>query len=196
FTSRAEYRLLLREDNADLRLTPKARELGLIDDERWRFFESKRSATEQEIGRLKKTGVQPAAISSETAVRAFGAERARPTHAFDILRRPEVSYETLTQLPVVDKPEWMKSAEADERLVEQVRLQVEVTAKYAGYIDRQRDEIERQRRHEEMKLPEDLDYTQIRGLSTEVCQRLREVRPATLGQAARVPGVTPAAISL
>jgi len=196
FTSRAEYRLLLREDNADLRLTPKARELGLIDDERWRFFESKRSATEQEIGRLKKTVVQPAAISSETAVKAFGAELARPTHAFDILRRPEVSYETLTQLPVVDKPEWMKSAEADERLVEQVRLQVEVTAKYAGYIDRQRDEIERQRRHEEMKLPEDLDYTQIRGLSTEVCQRLREVRPATLGQAARVPGVTPAAISL
>lgn len=196
FTSRAEYRLLLREDNADFRLTPKARELGLIDDDRWRFFESKRLATEQEIARLEKTVVQPGAVPSDIAIRTFGAELTRATHAYDILRRPEVSHEALTRLPVVGAPEWMDAADADERLVEQVRLQVEVLAKYTGYIDRQRDEIERQRRHEETKLPADLDYTQVRGLSAEVSQRLKEIRPATLGQAARVPGVTPAAISL
>ena len=113
-----------------------------------------------------------------------------------MLRRPEVSYAALTSLAAVERPEWMRAADADERLIEQVALQVDVLAKYTGYIDRQQLEIERQRRHEELRLPDDLDYAQVRGLSTEVRQRLREVRPATLGQAGRVPGVTPAAISL
>jgi len=112
------------------------------------------------------------------------------------LRRPEVSHAALTSLAAVGAPQWMTADDADERLVEQVRLQVEVRAKYSGYIERQQEEIERQRRHEETKLPPDLDYAEVRGLSTEVRQRLQQVRPATLGQAARVPGVTPAAISL
>ncbi len=196
FTSRAEYRLLLREDNADFRLTPKARELALIDEERWRFFEAKRDATAREVLRLEKAVVQPSAISPEVSSTVFGAELSRAMHAFDLLRRPEVCHSALTALSVVGEPEWMGASDADERLVEQVRLQVEVLAKYTGYIDRQQEEIERQRRHEETKLPADLDYGQVRGLSTEVCQRLQEIRPATLGQAARVPGVTPAAVSL
>lgn len=120
----------------------------------------------------------------------------RAMHGFDLLRRPEVSHAALTSIAAVGEPDWMAAPDADERLVEQVRLQVEVLAKYTGYIDRQQEEIERQRRHEETKLPYDLDYAEVRGLSTEVRQRLSEVRPATLGQASRVPGVTPAAISL
>jgi len=196
FTSRAEYRLLLREDNADFRLTPKARELGLIDDERWRFFESKREATAREIARLEKTVVHPGSVPENVAPELFGGELTRPMHAFDLLRRPEVSHAALTSLASVGQAEWMAAHDADERLVEQVRLQTEVLAKYTGYIDRQREEIERQRRHEEAKLPADLDYAEVRGLSIEVRQRLKEARPTTLGQAARVPGVTPAAISL
>jgi tRNA uridine 5-carboxymethylaminomethyl modification enzyme len=196
FTSRAEYRLLLREDNADFRLTPKARELGLIDDERWRFFEAKREATEREVARLERSVVQPNDVTPDEALAVFGGELTRPSHAFDLLRRPEVSHAALTSLAAVGAPQWMTADDADERLVEQVRLQVEVRAKYSGYIERQQEEIERQRRHEETKLPPDLDYAEVRGLSTEVRQRLQQVRPATLGQAARVPGVTPAAISL
>src|SRR5690606_5184679 len=117
-------------------------------------------------------------------------------HADALLRRPEVSYERLTQLACVGRPQWMQAPDADERLVEQVTQQLEVQAKYTGYIDRQQDEVERHRRHETTRLPDDLDYVQVRGLSTEVRQRLNEVRPATVGQASRVPGVTPAAISL
>jgi tRNA uridine 5-carboxymethylaminomethyl modification enzyme len=196
FTSRAEYRLLLREDNADFRLTPKARELGLIDDERWRFFEAKREATEREVARLERSVVQPNDVTPDEALAVFGGELTRPSHAFDLLRRPEVSHAALTSLAAVGAPQWMTADDADERLVEQVRLQVEVRAKYSGYIERQQEEIERQRRHEETKLPPDLDYAEVRGLSTEVRQRLQQVRPATLGQPARVPGVTPAAISL
>jgi tRNA uridine 5-carboxymethylaminomethyl modification enzyme len=196
FTSRAEYRLLLREDNADFRLTPKARELGLIDDERWRFFEAKRDATAREVSRLEKVVVHPNAVLDDVGRELFGGALARPTHAFDLLRRPEISHAALTAIAAVGDVEWMVAQDADERLVEQVRQQVEVLAKYTGYIDRQQDEIERQRRHEETKLPTDLNYADVRGLSTEVRQRLQEARPATLGQASRVPGVTPAAISL
>jgi tRNA uridine 5-carboxymethylaminomethyl modification enzyme len=195
FTSRAEYRLLLREDNADFRLTPIARELGLIDETRWRFFETKREATAREIQRLEGTVVHPHDIP-ESKLEMFGGGLPRATHAYDLLRRPEVSYQSLTEIDAVGVPEWMAAADADERMLEQVQLQTEVLAKYAGYIDRQNEEIERQRRHEETALPPDLDYSQVRGLSTEVCQRLREVRPATIGQASRVPGVTPAAVSL
>ena len=126
----------------------------------------------------------------------LGGPLPREAHAYALLRRPEVSYDGLAQLPCIGQPEWMTMDDADERLVEQVKLQLEVQAKYTGYIDRQHDEIERQRRHEETRLPEGIDFAQVRGLSTEVTQRLQAVRPATVGQAARVPGVTPAAISL
>jgi tRNA uridine 5-carboxymethylaminomethyl modification enzyme len=194
FTSRAEYRLLLREDNADLRLTPKGRELGLVDEDRWQFFAEKRARLAEEIARLDDAVVHPHQLSEQQAMEILGAPLRREMHALDLLRRPEVSYESLTDLAVVGKPAWMSGA--DERLIEQVRLQAEVQAKYSGYIDRQQDEIERQRRHEQTHLPQDLDYAQVRGLSTEVRQRLKEVRPVTLGQASRIPGVTPAAISL
>jgi tRNA uridine 5-carboxymethylaminomethyl modification enzyme len=196
FTSRAEYRLLLREDNADLRLTPRGREIGLINDERWRFFAAKREAIVSEAARLDRTVVHPHHVPQDRATELLGAPLAREAHAFDLLRRPEVSYAALASLDAVGRPGWMLAGDADERLIEQVQLQVEVQAKYTGYIDRQQDEIERQRRHEQTRLPETIDYTQVRGLSMEVRQRLKEVRPATLGQAARVPGVTPAAISL
>lgn len=196
FTSRAEYRLLLREDNADLRLTPTGRELGLVNDERWAFFETKRAAIASETARLDAAVVHPHQITQAVALKTLGAPLLREAHAYALLRRPEVSYDALTQLAAVGQPEWMTAADADERMVEQVKLQLEVQARYTGYIDRQQDEIDRHRRHETTRLPHDIDYGQVRGLSTEVRQRLKEVRPATLGQASRVPGVTPAAISL
>jgi tRNA uridine 5-carboxymethylaminomethyl modification enzyme len=175
FTSRAEYRLVLREDNADLRLTPLGRALGLVDDERWRLLEDKRRLSDAEVKRL--ASVRPRAHSPESA--------------FDLLRRPEVSYEEVVAL--AGPPAWEG---ADERLPPQVRLQIEVRAKYAGYIERQQEEIERQRRSEETPIPADLDYSQVRGLSTEARERLKEIRPETVGQAGRIPGVTPAAISI
>jgi tRNA uridine 5-carboxymethylaminomethyl modification enzyme len=135
-------------------------------------------------------------IDEQREVEVLGAPLLREAHGFDLLRRPEVSYATLTALAPIGRAEWMNAADADERLVEQVQLQVEVQAKYSGYIDRQQEEIERQRRHETTRLPDDIDYGEVRGLSSEVRQRLREVRPTTIGQAARVPGVTPAAVSL
>jgi tRNA uridine 5-carboxymethylaminomethyl modification enzyme len=192
FTSRAEYRLLLREDNADLRLTPLGRELGLVDDERWRLFEAKRRLSEAEVERLESTRVRTDSGPQNSATQgrsAAGADKAGT--AFDLLRRPEVSYEQV--LALVGAPDW---GDVDDRLPPQVRLQVEVRAKYAGYIERQHEEIERQRRCEDTPLPADLDYSRITGLSTEVRERLKEVLPATVGQAARVPGVTPAAISI
>ena len=196
FTSRAEFRLLLREDNADLRLTPIGRELGLVDDERWEFFCTKRDATQAEITRLDDAVLHPHQIDESQAVEILGAPLTREAHAFDLLRRPEVSYATLTALPSIGRPDWMNASDADERLIEQVQLQVEVQAKYNGYIERQQDEINRHRKHETTRLPADIDYGEVRGLSSEVRQRLKEVRPTTIGQAARVPGVTPAAVSL
>jgi tRNA uridine 5-carboxymethylaminomethyl modification enzyme len=194
FTSRAEYRLLLREDNADLRLTPTARELGLIDEERWRFFERKRCGTAREIERLATLRVRPQDVEPATAERVFGGVLSREQSALELLRRPEVTYAGLTSLRHVGA--MPADGDADERLTEQVLMQVDVQAKYAGYIERQAEEIERQRRNEETVLPENLDYAQVHGLSTEARQRLSEVRPATVGQAARVPGITPAAVSL
>jgi len=185
FTSRAEYRLLLREDNADLRLTPRGRELGLVDDERLRRFEAKRAAVEREQQRLRATWLRPAAVA-DAAVPVLGAPLAREYTLLELLRRPGVGYRALMSLPGAGPG-------VDDAAVAE---QVEIQARYAGYIERQQDEIERQRRHEETRLPESLDYSSVSGLSTEARQKLAAARPATLGQAARIPGVTPAAVSL
>ena len=186
FTSRAEHRLLLREDNADLRLTETGRRLGVVDDERWRLFETKREAIERESQRLRDTWVRPTQLSKADAQRVLQGPLVRESRAAELLRRPEVSYAGLMSLPGVGP------GEADPQVAEQVEIQ----AKYAGYIERQRDEIERQRRHEELALPSDLDYGQVPGLSREVSETLNRRRPRTLGQASRIPGVTPAAVSL
>ncbi len=186
FTSRAEYRLMLREDNADLRLTERGRELGLVDDRRWTAFEQKREAIEREQQRLRDTWLRPAQLSAEEMHRVFDGPLIREARALDLLRRPDVTYAALASLPGVGP------AVADPKVAEQVEIQ----AQYAGYIDRQRDEIERQRRHEETHLPPTFDYGDVRGLSAEVREKLTRIRPATLGQAARIPGMTPAAISL
>jgi tRNA uridine 5-carboxymethylaminomethyl modification enzyme len=192
FTSRAEYRLTLREDNADLRLTPVGRELGLVDDERWALFERKRAAVEAERTRLEAAWLRPGTAAAARASTVLGAPLAREQRAFELLRRPEVAYEDLLDWVGAPEDDWRR----DERLAVQVPLQVDVQAKYFGYIERQREEIERQRRHEETRLPGDLDYAAVRGLSHEVRQRLQEHRPVTLGLAGRIPGITPAAISL
>jgi tRNA uridine 5-carboxymethylaminomethyl modification enzyme len=193
FTSRAEHRLLLREDNADLRLTPLGRELGLVDDERWRLFEAKQRLSEEETARLQSVRIHPDQVPEEWAQRVLSGPLGRDVSGLELLRRPEVSYEAL--LDVVGSPEWL-SAPPDDRVPAQVRVQVEARAKYAGYIERQREEIDRQRRNEETKLPDDIDYQQVAGLSHEVRGRLAEYRPATVGQAGRLPGVTPAAVTL
>ena len=192
FTSRAEHRLLLREDNADFRLTPKGRELGLVDDRRWAFFEAKREAVAREVARLGETVVRPAG-PDEAAIRAvLGGPLLREQRAFELLRRPGVDYRRLVALDCIRPGGPLQ----DDRLDEQVALQVDVQAKYAGYIERQREEIERQLRSEETRLPDDLDYAAVAGLSNEVRQRLAEARPQTLGQAGRLPGITPAAVSI
>jgi tRNA uridine 5-carboxymethylaminomethyl modification enzyme len=186
FTSRAEHRLLLREDNADLRLTEIGRRLGVVDDARWAAFEIKRAAIERECQRLRELWVRPARMSEADAQRVLHGPLARESRAVELLRRPEVSYAGLTSLPDVGP------GEADPQVAEQVEIQ----AKYAGYIERQREEIERQRRHAQMALPPDLDYAEVRGLSREVREKLNRHQPRTLGQAGRIPGVTPAAVSL
>jgi len=191
FTSRAEYRLTLREDNADLRLTPAGRELGLVDDARWQFFQTKRAAVDSELHRLHHAWVRPGTGAGAAAESRFGS-LSREQRALELLRRPEVAYDALVEIVGEGAEDWR----ADERLAVQVPLQVDVQAKYRGYIERQHEEIERQRRNEETRLPEDFDYSAVRGLSNEVRQRLIEHRPATLGQAARIPGITPAAVSL
>ncbi|GAB4347200.1 MAG: tRNA uridine-5-carboxymethylaminomethyl(34) synthesis enzyme MnmG [Gammaproteobacteria bacterium] len=186
FTSRAEYRLLLREDNADLRLTPVGRRLGIVDDERWHRFEAKREAIERERQRLRETWVRPRSAAANDLQTRLGETLNREQTLMDLLRRPDVSYHSLMQLPGAGEPL------ADPAAAEQVEIQ----AKYAGYIERQQAEIERTRRNEETAIPEDLDYSRVRGLSNEVRQKLIDHRPATLGQAGRIPGVTPAAVSL
>jgi tRNA uridine 5-carboxymethylaminomethyl modification enzyme len=191
FTSRAEHRLLLREDNADLRLTPAGRELGLVDDERWSFFCAKRDATAQELARFQGAWLKAHAIPADWSARVLDAPLSRDLSAFDLLRRPDVDYDDVLELVgAVDH------AALDDRLPAQVQLQLEVAAKYSGYIERQQEEVERQRRSEDLRLPDDLDYGAVSGLSMEVRQRLAEIRPRTLGQAARTPGVTPAAVSI
>ncbi len=186
FTSRAEYRLLLREDNADLRLTPQGRELGVVDDARWRVFETKRAAVEKEQQRLRATWLRPDKLPQDDAARVLGQPLAREATLADLLRRPDVNYRSLMTLSGAGE------AVADEKVAEQVEIQ----AKYHGYIERQHDEIERSRKSEETTLPLNIDYSTVRGLSKEVQLKLNAHKPATLGQAGRISGVTPAAISL
>ena len=187
FTSRAEYRLSLREDNADLRLTETGRKLGLVDDMRWAAFCAKREAIERETARLRATWATPAKVSPEAAEAVLGKSIEREYSYFDLLRRPNVSYAALMTLP--GAPE---APETDPQVVEQL----EIAAKYQGYIDRQQDEVARQADAENTRLPADLDYTTVRGLSKEVQGRLNQHKPETIGQASRIQGITPAAISL
>ena len=187
FTSRAEYRLQLREDNADLRLTGKGRELGLVDDARWAAFCAKREAIERETARLRATWAHPERIPATATERVFGKALEREYRYFDLLRRPGITYAQLMSLPgAPDTPE------TDAAVVEQI----EIAAKYQGYIDRQQDEVSRTLQAESTRLPPDFDYAQVRGLSREVQQKLNQHRPETIGQAGRIQGVTPAAVSL
>lgn len=183
FTSRAEYRLMLREDNADLRLTEKGRELGLVDDARWAAFEAKREAVELEQQRLRGLILRP---GDAALARLLGQDIRREINVLDMLRRPEMDYEKLRELPQV------APGIANPLVAEQVEIQ----AKYSGYIDRQAMEIARQQRYEDTRLPDNMDYEKVRGLSAEVTQKLLKHRPASIGQAARISGITPAAISL
>lgn len=184
FTSRAEHRLLLREDNADLRLTETGRALGLVGDARWRRFEAKREAIARETERLAATWIHPGSPEAKALELRLTSPMSREYSLADLLKRPELEYGDIASL---------KGAPVDD---EQAAQQVAIQAKYAGYIDRQQDEIERLRRHENTPLPTDLDYAQVDGLSNEVRQKLAEARPDTLARASRIPGVTAAAISL
>jgi tRNA uridine 5-carboxymethylaminomethyl modification enzyme len=185
FTSRAEYRLMLREDNADMRLTEAGRKIGLVDDARWEAFSRKQEAILREQERLRKIYVHPGQVSADVMEKVLGKQIDREYSMFELLRRPEVSYEALLTL-----------AEGDGEQDEQVRQQIEIAAKYQGYIDRQADEIERQRGQEDTRLPADMDYREVHGLSIEAQQKLNAQKPETVGQASRISGITPAAISL
>ena len=186
FTSRAEYRLQLREDNADLRLTEKGRELGLVDDVRWARFCAKREAIERESGRLAALWAAPGNALGREVEAVLGVAVSRETRALDLIRRPELDYAALMRVPALGP------GVGDAQVAEQV----EIGVKYAGYVERQREEIERQRRHEDTVIPAGFEYAAVRGLSAEVRQKLEQVQPASLGQAQRIAGMTPAAISL
>lgn len=183
FTSRAEYRLVLREDNADLRLTEIGRQLGVVDDERWAAFSEKKEAIEQEVQRLKTTWVQPGSEQAQKIVELGEAEIAREYSLHDLLKRPKLNYPQVAAL------------KGEPIAHEQAAEQVEIQAKYDGYIARQLEEIEQLRRYENTKLPADLDFDAVGGLSNEVKQKLQTIQPETLGVASRISGVTPAAIS-
>ncbi len=185
FTSRAEYRLMLREDNADLRLTEKGRELGLVNDERWQHFETKRNAITAEQQRLQEVFIRPENVTIAEQERVFKKPLSREARLHDLLRRPDVSYSDLMSISG-------ESPEVDATVAEQVEIQ----AKYSGYIERQKEEIERQLRHNDKVIPEEFDYSLISGLSAEVQEKLYKIKPTTIGQASRIQGVTPAAISL
>ncbi|RBP53772.1 tRNA uridine-5-carboxymethylaminomethyl(34) synthesis enzyme MnmG [Arenicella xantha] len=186
FTSRAEYRLLLREDNADLRLTEKARELGLVNDARWAAFSNKRESIELEQQRLKTTWLRPGTVPDELAQQVVGNVLKKEANLMELLRRPEATYQTLMTLPGAGTP-------VDDPSVAE---QLEIQAKYHGYIERQQAEVEKQKGHELTMLRVDMDYSVVNGLSNEVAQKLNEHKPTTIGQASRISGVTPAAISL
>ena len=196
FTSRAEFRLQLREDNADMRLTELGRELGLVDDARWDAFCRKRDAVSRETERLKSTWVNPQTLSGAEAERVLGKPIDHEHKLFDLLRRPGIGHADLMSL---ESGRWASDAVSRETLgdlADAVIEQVEIAAKYAGYIERQKDEVERAAYHEQLRLPADLDYMQVSALSIEARQKLAKHRPETLGQASRISGITPATISL
>jgi len=193
FTSRAEYRLLLREDNADLRLTPIGRELKLVDENRWQVFSAKREAVQDEQARLGSILVHKAAMTDADAS-ILGQDFQRECRASELLRRPEFKYSDVAALSAVGAGDWRGDIEDEQ--AEQVELQLEVQAKYEGYIERQQREIERHAKQESLGLPDDIEYSSVTGLSNEARQRLESVRPTTLGQASRLEGVTPSTISL
>ncbi|SFH57944.1 tRNA uridine-5-carboxymethylaminomethyl(34) synthesis enzyme MnmG [Modicisalibacter xianhensis] len=184
FTSRAEYRLLLREDNADLRLTETGRRLGLVDDARWATFETKREAIERETARLQSSWVQPRSAEADRLNAKLPKPLNREYNLFELLKRPELTYSDIAS--------FKDDAVSDEAVAEQVQIQ----AKYQGYIDRQQDEIDKLKRHEATPLPADIDYDRVEGLSNEIRQKLTAARPETLAQAGRISGVTPAAVSI
>ncbi len=195
FTSRAEHRLVLREDNADARLTPTGHGLGLVDAERMEFFERKQRAIQIELARLESCRFAAGQLPEDWCARVLqGPVPARDLSALELLRRPEVGYRELIEL--IGQPSEFEGPDIDERIGPQVQRDLEAEARYSGYIERAQQEIERSRAHEATALPDDLDYAALAGLSNEVRQALRQVRPRTLGQAARVPGVTPAAVSI
>ena len=202
FTSRAEYRLMLREDNADTRLTEKGRELGLVDDARWAAFCAKQEAIAAETARLKATWAHPGSALAVRFSELTGQELSRESHLLDLLKRPQVSYAQLAEL---SPPAWLDALQGDvagqdaagQGMSEQVvGEQIEIAVKYAGYVDRQGEEVERLRLQEGLALPSGFDYDAVKGLSNEVRQKLKDGRPETLAQAGRIPGVTPAAVSL
>lgn len=186
FTSRAEYRLQLREDNADLRLTEKGRELGLIDDQRWKAFTKKKESINNELQRLESVNVTPTNITREEAIEIIGKPIEHEYTLTELLRRPDVTYKNLMRLTIAE------SQQLNAEVIEQVEVQV----KYHGYIQRQQEEITRQRELENTELPSQIDYNEVRGLSNEVVQKLNQQKPQTIGQANRISGITPAAISL
>ena len=199
FTSRAEYRLQLREDNADARLTEVGRQLGLVDDARWEAFNRKRDAVSRETQRLKSTWVSPQKLSAEESERVLGKAIEHEYNLFDLLRRPGVGYEALVSLKPEGKDDLTSpdvSRETLGELRDTVLEQVEIAAKYSGYIDRQQDEVNRAAHYEGMRLPQNLDYLQVGSLSFEARQKLAKHKPETLGQASRISGITPASISL
>lgn len=196
FTSRAEFRLQLREDNADMRLTEVGRQLGLVDDARWDSFSRKRDAVSRETERLKSTWVNPRIVAAEEAERVLGKAMEREYNLFDLLRRPGVDYDKLMSLNEGKYTSAEMQPKALGELSAPAIEQVEIAAKYSGYIDRQKDEVERASHIERLRMPADFDYTQVAALSFEVRQILQKHKPETLGQASRISGVTPAAISL
>ena len=187
FTSRAEYRLQLREDNADMRLTEDGYKIGLVGEEQWRMFNEKREAIEREIQRLKTTWYTPQKLAEEEQLRVFGQKLSREANLHDLLRRPNLDYAALMTLP---------NAQPETALADSVVEQVEIQVKYQGYIDRQNEEIDSRRDIETLKLPDDIDYSKVKGLSAEVQQKLNQHKPETVGQASRISGVTPAAVAL
>ena len=187
FTSRAEYRLQLREDNADMRLTEDGYKIGLVGEEQWRMFNEKREAIEREIQRLKTTWYTPQKLAEEEQLRVFGQKLSREANLHDLLRRPNLDYAALMTLP---------DAQPETALADSVVEQVEIQVKYQGYIDRQNEEIDSRRDIETLKLPDDIDYAKVKGLSAEVQQKLNQHKPETVGQASRISGVTPAAVAL
>ena len=187
FTSRAEYRLQLREDNADMRLTEDGYKIGLVGEEQWRMFNEKREAIEREIQRLKTTWYTPQKLAEDEQIRVFGQKLSREANLHDLLRRPNLDYAALMTLP---------DAQPETALADSVVEQVEIQVKYQGYIDRQNEEIDSRRDIETLKLPDGIDYGKVKGLSAEVQQKLNQHKPETVGQASRISGVTPAAVAL